>query len=373
MRIHRNQTGTQTSAFAWASALFVFIATAIARGGVLDVAATGVISELSASYAGVTNATCTVRREVSLHGKASSVISKVVWARGDRLGVRTSSPEVCLTVITDGKVWQKTAKDKKWKSWKVEDQTGSQFASLRSVPGSPEEVIAPLYPASAVDIQPSSTNIARAVKFRFAGGDASKFAVLSFKGDSTLAAMDVFAQDEPETPISSTSFIGAMELLPGAFFYKRFETRIRNDKDFIETKTRYDDLRINISLPENSFSKDAFASSPHLAPAYAASGNPHRGAAASAAGGIVWFYRNFVGPAIGSRCALEPSCSQYFIDAAQCHGILCVPMIADRFVREPVASASDKWVLDAKGRPKHPDPVSDHDFWFGGSADVARR
>jgi putative component of membrane protein insertase Oxa1/YidC/SpoIIIJ protein YidD len=76
------------------------------------------------------------------------------------------------------------------------------------------------------------------------------------------------------------------------------------------------------------------------------------------------FYKFAVGPALGSRCALEPSCSRYFLDASRKHGLVGIPMITDRFVREPVASASDKLVRDGNGELKHPDPVSEHDWWF---------
>ena len=83
---------------------------------------------------------------------------------------------------------------------------------------------------------------------------------------------------------------------------------------------------------------------------------------------VFHFYKFAVGPALGSRCALEPSCSSYFLEASRKHGLVGLPMIADRFVREPVASASDKWVRNAKGELKHPDPVSDHDGWFSKEA-----
>lgn len=81
--------------------------------------------------------------------------------------------------------------------------------------------------------------------------------------------------------------------------------------------------------------------------------------------GVVSFYRTFVGPAIGARCALEPSCSRYFLEASRRHGLLGLPMVADRFVREPPASAPDRpWVQTPSGQWRHPDPVSDHDWWF---------
>ncbi len=89
-----------------------------------------------------------------------------------------------------------------------------------------------------------------------------------------------------------------------------------------------------------------------------------RGPGAWLAAGIVGFYRFCIGPAIGSRCVLEPSCSQYFLEAGRKHGVVGVPMIADRFVREPVVSASDRRVHRPDGSWRHPDPVSDHDGWF---------
>ena len=80
---------------------------------------------------------------------------------------------------------------------------------------------------------------------------------------------------------------------------------------------------------------------------------------------VVGFYRAAIGPAIGSRCALEPSCSRYFLQASRKHGLLGVPMTVDRFVREPVVSAPDRpWVLTDSGDWRHPDPVEDHDGWF---------
>lgn len=107
-----------------------------------------------------------------------------------------------------------------------------------------------------------------------------------------------------------------------------------------------------------------------LAPRLAATG-PEAAAPATGSGSlfaraVVGFYRFAIRPAIGSRCALEPSCSQYFVLASRKHGWLGVPMTADRFVREPVVSAPDRpWVRNAAGQWRHPDPVEDHDGWFG--------
>ena len=84
---------------------------------------------------------------------------------------------------------------------------------------------------------------------------------------------------------------------------------------------------------------------------------------------IVQVYRAQIGPAIGSRCNLHPSCSEYFLQAGRAHGLLGVPLIADRFVREPsVVAAAEKPVTLPGGRIRYADPVSAHDAWLKGSA-----
>ena len=93
--------------------------------------------------------------------------------------------------------------------------------------------------------------------------------------------------------------------------------------------------------------------------------NTRRGPGAAFARAVVRFYRGFIASAIGARCVLEPSCSQYFLDASRKHGILGIPMIADRFVREPPESHSDRLIRTKNGQWRHYDPVEDHDWWFG--------
>jgi putative component of membrane protein insertase Oxa1/YidC/SpoIIIJ protein YidD len=82
---------------------------------------------------------------------------------------------------------------------------------------------------------------------------------------------------------------------------------------------------------------------------------------------IVRFYRAAIGPAIGSRCDLQPSCSEYFLHASHAHGLLGIPVMADRFIREPsVVSAKEQPVVMPDGRIRYADPLSDHDFWMKG-------
>lgn len=79
---------------------------------------------------------------------------------------------------------------------------------------------------------------------------------------------------------------------------------------------------------------------------------------------IVAFYRWAIRPAIGTRCSLNPHCSEYFLQASLKHKLLAIPMIADRLVREPGVVSSRKNAIYEKGQLKVPDPLRDHDFWM---------
>lgn len=84
-----------------------------------------------------------------------------------------------------------------------------------------------------------------------------------------------------------------------------------------------------------------------------------------APGWIIQFYRTQISPAIGDRCVLEPSCSEYFHQASCKHGLLAVPMIADRFYREPdVSNAKEDPVTMPSGQIRYRDPLENHDFWM---------
>ena len=79
---------------------------------------------------------------------------------------------------------------------------------------------------------------------------------------------------------------------------------------------------------------------------------------------FIKFYRTQISPAIGQRCTLHPSCSEYFCQASHQHGPLCVPMIADRFVREPGLNNRKEHPVLIDGSVRYADPVHDHSFWM---------
>ena len=82
-------------------------------------------------------------------------------------------------------------------------------------------------------------------------------------------------------------------------------------------------------------------------------------------GWFIAFYRGQISPAIGDRCNLEPSCSEYFHQAKALHGLKAIPMAADRFFREPGVNSEKKDpVLMPSGQIRYRDPLENHDFWM---------
>lgn len=79
---------------------------------------------------------------------------------------------------------------------------------------------------------------------------------------------------------------------------------------------------------------------------------------------VVAFYRSQIGPAIGDRCSLHPSCSEYYLLAEHDHGWMAVPLVADRLVREPGVVAAAEKPLYTGDRILYQNPVEDHTFWL---------
>ncbi|MFH0920537.1 MAG: membrane protein insertion efficiency factor YidD [Fibrobacterota bacterium] len=79
---------------------------------------------------------------------------------------------------------------------------------------------------------------------------------------------------------------------------------------------------------------------------------------------IVFSYRGLIRPAIGSRCSLTPGCSEYFLQASRKHGLLAIPMAADRLIREPSVVLNHEHEVIVGHDIRIADPLSDHDQWI---------
>lgn len=77
------------------------------------------------------------------------------------------------------------------------------------------------------------------------------------------------------------------------------------------------------------------------------------------------FYRSQISPAIGKRCLLEPSCSEFYLQACRKHGWLGMGIGGDRFFREPSITGDERLeIVMPDDTIRYSDPVSAHDFWL---------
>jgi putative component of membrane protein insertase Oxa1/YidC/SpoIIIJ protein YidD len=96
-------------------------------------------------------------------------------------------------------------------------------------------------------------------------------------------------------------------------------------------------------------------------------GPPPGGAFAAEARPVQWIvalYRAGIRPALGNRCSLTPSCSEYFLLAGKKHGLLAFPIVADRLVREPGVVQAAEHPVHRDERLLYADPLADHDVWL---------
>ncbi|MCX6998175.1 MAG: membrane protein insertion efficiency factor YidD [Kiritimatiellaeota bacterium] len=88
---------------------------------------------------------------------------------------------------------------------------------------------------------------------------------------------------------------------------------------------------------------------------------------ATPAAWIVALYRRQIRPALGSRCALTPSCSEYFLEAGRQHGLLAFPLAADRLIREPSVVQAQEHPVQTGAQTRYADPLAEHDGWLKGA------
>ena len=232
------------------------------RAPELSTDATNVLATVLSRYGAVTNVSCTVRRAIVADGKdggSAETVSRIVWARGNRLNAQKLAPDRRRTVI-DGETVRTAAEgDKTPVSFPVAEQLPSQAANLRAVPASPEEALAPLDPATGRDIKPVAEPYARQVLFRFAGTNApSCVAVVSFDAGGCVARLEAFDDETRATRAFATEFSAPVEPVPGLRLFRRIETVTVVDGRTIHAISSYDRLRVNGELPPSIFDPKAF-------------------------------------------------------------------------------------------------------------------
>ena len=127
----------------------------VSPAGLLALPPVDVLPALHRLYAPVSNLTCSVRRTTSGSiRRNATLISHVAFARGDRLNVETVSPVARRFVVDGAHLHARRPDSAALEVTPVADLPPPLLAHRRSVPASPEELLAAVEPASAADLPP---------------------------------------------------------------------------------------------------------------------------------------------------------------------------------------------------------------------------
>ncbi len=85
----------------------------------------------------------------------------------------------------------------------------------------------------------------------------------------------------------------------------------------------------------------------------------------AAAAGWIRFFQRFVSPVDGPSCTFLPTCSAYGLQAVEKHGLLGIPMAAERVMRNHRPDDPARYPLrEVNGHFYYWDPVESNDFWW---------
>ena len=219
-----------------------------------------VLPALHRLYAPVSNLTCSVRRTTSGSIRHNvTLISNVAYARGDRLNVETISPVSQRFVIDGTNLHARRPGSSGVEVTPVADLIPSLLANLRSVPASPEELLAAVDPATAAELPPEAP-AAREIAYGPLVSDApARLTVLSLDESGLVLSIASYASSDRSSPLVSTTFSSPVYPLPGVPLYTHQETRTSDATGVsLRTVSRFESIRVNIALPHALFDPAAY-------------------------------------------------------------------------------------------------------------------
>jgi len=359
-----------------------------------------VVRQVCRPYDAIQTMSCEVRRDKELpDGDVMRMMSRVHFKRPNLLNVETFSP-FRRRIVADGTTYRSYAEGQsRGLISPVEKLPEEKQAELRMVPGTLGDALGLLLDKEETRLDPLAEFPVRA-----GYASANSFTVLNLDSSNRLARLEVFSDASMGALVARTDFSAFQEVLPGVWIACLQRAVVTAKGITVAETTRIGNIAANREMPASLFEAESFfkgvrfaASAgrgvrpdalpcemdpvfarvvPSVPDAWFAAPTPSappasalatlgRESIAFPARMFISLYRTQISPAIGARCSLEPSCSEYFVQAVKKHGALGVPIMADRFVREPsVFAAAEKPVVMPNGRIRYADPVSDHDFWM---------
>ncbi len=211
------------------------------------------VDRLLASYDGVQSLQAEIRKDAKAGPLEVRKLSRVFFARPDRLNVETFSP-VKRRIVADGtNLYSYLEGDPKGFARPVAKLDEDWLISLRQVPGTPMDQLLRLKGLPEKELPATPTAPVRR------GYQAAKvFVVLEVDADGRLQSLEFFTSADMIQRTARYDYSAYTELAPGLWFPLVHKARLQQGGVESEETTRITHPVVNQPLPEGLFIPEAF-------------------------------------------------------------------------------------------------------------------
>jgi hypothetical protein len=222
----------------------------LALGGILAMTARGetLVDRLLARYDVVQSVQCEVRREVETQAGNSRRLSRVFYAKPDRLHVQAVSP-LPRRIVADGtNLFSYIEGDRLGFSRPVERLDEAWLISLRQVPATPLEHLLRLRGVAEQDLPDAPGFPVRRGYLK-----DNVYAVVSLDASNLLRRIEFRQGGAEGAPVAQYDYENLVEPVPGAWFYTLQRATLWQGAATARETTRIGQLQVNQPIPENLF------------------------------------------------------------------------------------------------------------------------
>jgi len=226
--------------------------------GLLGIAGTATggetwVQETLAGYQAIETASCEVRRLTVAPDRRVRTLSRVHWAKGDRIHVDSVVPLPRRHVADGERMYYYVEGDPKGFSRAIGELDAEWLHSLRRIPGTPMDHLVKLQEAEETVLPPTAEF---PVRRGYAAGP--HYVVLSADGENRLQRLEYFTSPAMEKRTSLLRLDRQEEVLPGVWIPLRHRLTAEFDGEEVTETVQILNVQVNEPLAATLFDKDLY-------------------------------------------------------------------------------------------------------------------
>jgi len=199
----------------------------------------------------VQSMSCEVRRESRLGGQTVSTLSRVWFARGDRLMVETQTPLPRRILVDGTTIYKWVEGQESGVRIPIEKASAGETVQLRRVPGTGEEFLLRLrnLPEETLPAQDGLP-----VRRGYTPPAPAPYTVIALNAQGRLASVEFFDADTRATRLLTARFLDWREAAPGCWFARVQKTETHGQSGVV----REDVVRVSRIVPNGPANSSRF-------------------------------------------------------------------------------------------------------------------